>query len=190
MPLLLILDTLIVHDKNLNKFAARPPFSLFAYCTYAVWHHTDTQIHREREKKRESGRVSETTFNYVKQAGSNTRHHQKRISVIRAEAGRARVLGPGNGNRGWSRWGQAAGNHLLCHFMAVAALFVAAAAGRTSCLPPAACCLLPLCLLFVSFFAWKITRTKNIGGGEGRRHRTRVMQQLCQAIFSLNRLRI
>lgn len=44
---------------------------------------------------------------------------------------------------------------MLCHFMAVAALFVAVA--------PAACCLLPLCLLFVSFFAWKITRTKNSG---------------------------
>lgn len=165
MPLLLILDTLIVHDKNLNKFAARPPFSLFAYCTYAVWHHTDPQIHREREKKRESGRVSETTFNYVKQAGSNTRHHQKRISVIRAEAGRARVLGPGNGNRGWSRWGQAAGNHLLCHFMAVAALFVAAAAGRTSCLPPAACC------LFV-YFSFRFSRGKLQGrktlvGGRG-----------------------
>lgn len=39
--------------------------------------------------------------------------------------------------------------------MAVAALFVAVA--------PAACRLLPLCLLFVSFFAWKITRTKNSG---------------------------
>lgn len=49
---------------------------------------------------------------------------------------------------------------MLCHFMAVAALFVAVA--------PAACRLLPLCLLFVSFFAWKITRTKNSGRRRGR----------------------
>lgn len=49
---------------------------------------------------------------------------------------------------------------MLCHFMAVAALFVAVA--------PAACRPLPLCLLFVSFFAWKITRTKNSGRRRGR----------------------
>lgn len=63
----------------------------------------------------------------------------------------ARETGTGTG----ADAGGKAGNHLLCHFMAVAALFVAVA--------PAACRLLPLCLLFVSFFAWKITRTKNSG---------------------------
>lgn len=94
MPLLLILDTLIVHAKNLNKFPLQP---------LCMLHIRSVAPHRERGI--EVARVSETTFNYVKQAGrqeagSNTSqwHHQKRISVIRAEAGRARHLGPGNGN--------------------------------------------------------------------------------------------
>lgn len=104
--------------------------------------------------------MSETTFNYVKQAGS--RQAAIRVSGIIKNAsvslGLRRVVHgiwareTGNGDGG------GAGNHLLCHFMAVAALFVVA---------PAACRLLPLCLLFVSFFAWKITRTKNSeAGGE------------------------
>lgn len=157
-----------MHAKNLNKFAASPspnpiPDPVLATVPSplpACLHIAHTQCG--------------TTFNYVKQAvgqagrlAGNTSqwHHQKRISVIRAGAERAGETVTGTiavGRGGRQRVpeaGRGTGSHLLCHFMAVPTLFVAVAV---------AVCLLPLCLLFASFFAWKITRTNARERGRGR----------------------
>lgn len=123
-----------------------------------------TQIHRKQEKEREWPCEWDNIQlrKAGRQAGSNTSqwHHQKRISVIRAEAGRARVFGPGKRETGLEQVGgrQQATicSVILWRFLLLLLLLLAA---------PTACRLLPLCLLFVSFFAWKITRTKNSGGG-------------------------